>query len=67
MNFEVKFKAGVIRGDIIGNSNKNSKLLFLHGAGKANRDRFLDLRKKIYCSFDITSVAFDYLGHGGIV
>lgn len=57
-----KYKISTVVGDIIP-SNTKPQLLFLHGAGSSNKDRFLELRE-ILAKDEISSVAFDFLGHG---
>jgi hypothetical protein len=60
--FSISFKKHRIIGDIVGDKAK-CQIIFLHGAGKSNKNRFDSLRyallKKGY-----PSLAFDFIGHG---
>ncbi len=62
--FVIDLGHGEIKGDQIVCDNSASNMLFLHGAGKADRTRFNEIRKKLREKFKISSTAFDYLGHG---
>ena len=62
--FTVNLACGVIRGDRILSDCSRADLLFLHGAGAANRARFQGIRTRLSEKYRISSTAFDYLGHG---
>lgn len=49
-------------GDIAG-PDEHPSVLFLHGAGTADRTRFNGIRK-LFLDAGISSAAFDYIGHG---
>jgi esterase/lipase len=60
--FTIEFTEDKICGDYI-SEDKNINWLFLHGAGKSDRKRFEKIRK-LFSSSDISSCAFDFVGHG---
>jgi pimeloyl-ACP methyl ester carboxylesterase len=62
--FVIDLGHGKIKGDQIACDNSPTDVLFLHGAGKADRTRFDALRTQLREKFKISSTAFDYLGHG---
>ncbi len=59
--FTVKFDNHEIVGDIFGQGKPT--VLFLHGAGKGDRTRFIEMRE-IMLKYGVTSAAFDFIGHG---
>ncbi len=63
-NFTVPYRATKLVGDYICSTEGYPEILFLHGAGSANRHRFYKLRKKLFEQFNFSSCAFDFLGHG---
>ncbi len=60
--FGVGFGKNILVGDNVPPQSKPS-LLFLHGAGEANRKRFDKLRS-LFLERDIASCAFDFVGYG---
>ena len=62
--FSINLEYGKVRGDHVVCDNSTADVLFLHGAGKANRTRFQGIRTRLSKKFRISSTAFDYLGHG---
>lgn len=67
-SFKVPFADTLLHGDclISAESNKEGSpnTLFLHGAGKAERTRFMSLRALLFEQYGIASCAFDFIGHG---
>jgi pimeloyl-ACP methyl ester carboxylesterase len=59
---QVKFESHTLIGDVLGPEN-SPRVLVLHGAGNSNRGRFQLLREEFYAK-GISSIAFDFLGHG---
>ena len=59
--FEIPFENTKLIGDIIGIDSP--QVIFLHGAGSADRTRF-DLFRKLLNERGITSCAIDFIGHG---
>lgn len=63
--FQTPFLDKNLYGDVLGNNRSSSPcVLFLHGAGQANRHRFLPFREGLYQQYGIGSCAFDFIGHG---
>lgn len=60
-SFSIDFNSHKLAGDIIGTGRQ--EVMFLHGAGTADRSRFAELRKQI-AQEGVTSIAFDFIGHG---
>ncbi|TSA44925.1 alpha/beta hydrolase [bacterium] len=60
--FSVNFKGTKLIGDFI-SSGSGSRVMCLHGAGPANRQRFKKLRR-LLADKNIASCAFDFIGHG---
>jgi len=60
--FQVNFGCRPLIGDILGPQNA-PRVLVLHGAGSSSRRRFQTLREEL-CAEGISSVAFDFVGHG---
>jgi len=67
-NNNVAFKAGneVLAGRFIApaQSNVAPRILFLHGAGKATKERCLPLAERLAVEYQLSSFAFDFSGHG---
>lgn len=61
-NFSVDFRGTKLIGDIV-SPGSSPRVLCLHGAGPASRQRFEELRKML-AEKDIASCAFDFVGHG---
>jgi hypothetical protein len=59
---QVSFGSSTLIGDILSPDN-SPRVLVLHGAGNSNRGRFQLLREEFYAK-GISSIAFDFLGHG---
>jgi pimeloyl-ACP methyl ester carboxylesterase len=59
---QVEFETHTIVGDIL-SRNDAPRVLVLHGAGNSNRRRFQMLREELFVE-GITSVSFDFVGHG---
>lgn len=64
-SFEVGFESIKLCGDVL-YADKASPIstLFLHGAGQAERQRFLPLRQGLLDQKGIASCAVDFIGHG---
>lgn len=60
--FTINFEDYLLHGTITC-SDQIPKLLFLHGAGQSNQDRFTFIRKDLI-ELGISSVSFDFIGHG---
>ena len=58
----VGFEAHTLVGDIMSHGN-SPPVLVLHGAGNSHRGRFQMFREELF-SRGISSVAFDFVGHG---
>lgn len=58
----VEFEAHTIACDIL-SQNESPQVLVLHGAGNSNRRRFQLLREELLIN-GISSIAFDFVGHG---
>src|SRR4051812_2784719 len=58
--FSVPYNGTDLIGDILGSS---PNVLVIHGAGKANRNRYESIRKSLF-DLGISSAAFDHIGHG---
>lgn len=58
----VDFEAHTLIGDIL-SDGRPPQLLILHGAGNSRRQRFQLLREELFAA-GISSVAFDFVGHG---
>jgi len=61
LQFQVKFHGQTLRGDVWGEGVP--QVLLLHGAGKGDRTRFVELRE-MFLRDGLTSIAFDFIGHG---
>lgn len=59
---QVGFETHTLIGDII-SAGGAPQVLVMHGAGNSNRDRFRLLREELFTE-GISSVAFDFVGHG---
>lgn len=59
---QVGFEGHTLVGDILSDGG-SPQLLVLHGAGNSNRRRFQLLREELLAA-GISSVAFDFVGHG---
>lgn len=64
-NVQVSFESTVLCGDVL-YRDKTLPLttLFLHGAGQAERGRFLPLREALLVQYGIPSCAVDFIGQG---
>ncbi len=60
--FTINFEDHLLHGTTTC-SDQIPKLLFLHGAGQSNQDRFTLIRKDLI-ELGISSVSFDFIGHG---
>lgn len=60
--FQIEVDKTLLIGDVLGDTSRLS-LLMLHGGGKADRSRFIPLRKKLWMN-GISSSAFDFMGCG---
>ena len=60
--FKIGFEGHTLVGDVI-SGDQAPRVLVLHGAGDSHRGRFQWLREKLL-SRGISSVAFDFMGHG---
>lgn len=64
----VTFQAGdeVLAGRFIRPTQANvaPRILFLHGAGKATKERCLPLAERLAVEYQLSSFAFDFSGHG---
>jgi len=63
IKFYVSFNKHTIVGDTL-QSTHNDKLIILHGAGKASRERYSSFRNCIFKHHSISTIAFDMVGHG---
>jgi len=65
---DVKFQAGDewLSGRLVLADGSASKpqILFLHGAGKATKERCLPLASRLATEYGLSSFAFDFSGHG---
>ena len=61
-NFSIDFNGTKLIGDIMPFGG-SPRVLCLHGAGPADRQRFKELREMLVAK-DIASCAFDFIGHG---
>lgn len=61
-----RFSAGTetLEAISIGDSPTSSGIVFLHGAGKATKERALPLAKRLATAYGINSFLFDFSGHG---
>ena len=62
-SFKLEYNKQILVGDKLDASDSQRELVFLHGAGKAQRSRFKKLRNKLALS-GVSSLAFDFIGHG---
>ncbi len=61
-NFSIDFNGTKLIGDVVP-SGGSPRVLCLHGAGPADRQRFKELREMLAAK-GIASCAFDFIGHG---
>lgn len=62
--FELYYDGKTVKGDTLQGDKDPINLLFLHGAGTANKNRFAPLCKALYTTFGTASIAFDFIGLG---
>jgi pimeloyl-ACP methyl ester carboxylesterase len=67
-NSSISFRAGseVLAGRFIRPTHGNvaPRILFLHGAGKATKERCLPLAERLAGEYELASFTFDFSGHG---